>query len=398
VDFSIAQTDRRTGARVGTLTTLHGWIDTPAFMPVGTLGPVKGVEPPDLDQLGYRLMLNNAYHLYLRPGHKVVAEMGGLHRFTGWQGAILTDSGGFQIFSLAKLCKITDEGVSFQSHLDGSAHFITPETAIDIQENLGADIMMALDQCVALPAERHVMREAVHRTTLWAARCQASRRRTDQALFGIVQGGLDQDLRMASAQGIVKLGLDGYAVGGLSVGETKDEMYRMLDVTVPELPASKPRYLMGVGMPENLVEAVARGIDLFDCVVPSRHGRTGWLFTSFGRVLIKQARYVRDETPIDPVCGCPVCVRYSRAYLHHLYNVKELSASRLNTIHNLWYFADLMRRMRAAIAAGTFAEFRESFYRGDEREPSDARASADSEPAGGRASEAEPGKRRSVVW
>jgi queuine tRNA-ribosyltransferase len=385
MEFSLAQMDGKTGARVGTLTTRHGLIDTPAFMPVGTLGPVKGIEPADLDRLGYRLMLNNAYHLYLRPGHKVVAEMGGLHRFTGWEGAILTDSGGFQIFSLAKLCKITDEGVSFQSHLDGSAHFITPETAIEIQEHLGADIMMALDQCVALPAERHVVSEAVRRTALWAARCQASRRRTDQALFGIVQGGLDRDLRMTSARDIVRLDFDGYAVGGLSVGEPTDDMYRMLDVTVPELPASKPRYLMGVGMPENLVEAVARGIDLFDCVVPSRHGRTGWLFTSFGRVLIKQARYVRDETAVDPACGCPVCARYSRAYLHHLYNVKELSASRLNTIHNLWYFSDLMRRMRAAIAAGTFAEFRETFYREHRRESPDSRVHAASESAGSRA-------------
>ncbi len=337
-------------------------------MPVGTLGPVKGIDPRDLEQLGFGLMLNNAYHLYLRPGHKVVAEMGGLHRFTGWPGAILTDSGGFQIFSLAKLCKITDDGVSFQSHLDGSSHFITPETAVDIQEALGADIIMAFDQCVALPADRAVVQDAVRRTTLWAKRCQAVRRRTDQALFGIVQGGLDQGLRLTSARELVKLDFQGYAVGGLSVGETKEDMYAMLDVTVPELPASKPRYLMGVGMPENLLEGVARGVDLFDCVVPSRHGRTGWLFTTFGRVLIKQARYVRDEQPIDAACGCPVCARYSRAYLHHLYNVKEMLASRLNTIHNLWYFSEFMRRMRAAIAQGDFSEFRDSYYRGLERD------------------------------
>jgi len=349
------------------LGTAHGAIETPTFMPVGTLGPVKGIDPQDLEELGFGLMLNNAYHLYLRPGHKVVAEMGGLHRFTGWPGAILTDSGGFQIFSLAKLCKTTDEGVSFQSHIDGSTHFITPETAIEIEEALGADIIMAFDQCVALPAEQEIVRDAVRRTTLWAKRCQASRRRTDQALFGIVQGGLDRDLRAASARELVGLGFDGYAVGGLSVGESKGDMYAMLDATVPELPEAKPRYLMGVGMPENLVEGVARGIDLFDCVVPSRHGRTGWLFTNSGRVLIKQARYVRDEQPIDPACGCPVCARYSRAYLHHLYNVKEMLASRLNTIHNLWYFSDFMRRMRCAIAQGTFTEFRDAFYhRGQE--------------------------------
>jgi queuine tRNA-ribosyltransferase len=361
--FSVDHRDPHTSARLGTLTTARGVIETPAFMPVGTLGPVKGIDPRDLEQLGFTLMLNNAYHLYLRPGHKVVAEMGGLHRFTGWPGAILTDSGGFQMFSLAKLCRITDDGVSFQSHLDGSAHFITPETAIEIQEALGADIIMAFDQCVALPAEEGAIGDAVRRTTLWAARCQASRRRTDQALFGIVQGGLNTELRSSSARDLANLQFDGYAVGGLSVGESKADMYRTLEATVPELPADKPRYLMGVGMPENLLEGVARGIDLFDCVVPSRHGRTGWLFTTFGRVLIKQARYQRDESPIDPACGCPVCARYSRAYLHHLYHVKEMLASRLNTIHNLWYFSEFMRHMRRAIAENTFSAFRELFYR-----------------------------------
>jgi queuine tRNA-ribosyltransferase len=363
VDFSVQQENRGTRARSGQLSTAHGVIDTPAFMPVGTLGPVKGLDPIDLEQLGFRLMLNNAYHLYLRPGYKVIAEMGGLHRFTGWSGSILTDSGGFQIFSLAKLCAVTDEGVSFQSHLDGSTHFITPETAIEIQEMLGADIMMAFDHCVALPAEREVVLDAVRRTTLWAQRCQASRRRSDQALFGIVQGGLDADLRITSARDLVRLGFEGYAIGGLSVGESTAEMYAMLDVTVPELPASKPRYLMGVGMPEDLVEGAVRGIDLFDCVVPSRHGRTGSLFTSFGRVVIKQARYVRDEQPIDPSCGCPVCARYSRAYLHHLFQIKEMLSSRLNTIHNLWYFAELMRQIRSAIAQGTLSSFRDEFYR-----------------------------------
>ncbi|HKT34083.1 MAG TPA: tRNA guanosine(34) transglycosylase Tgt [Nitrospira sp.] len=377
MNFFVDQTDRDSSARVGTLTTVHGVIETPAFMPVGTLGPVKGIDPRDLEELGFKLMLSNAYHLYLRPGHKIVAEMGGLHRFTGWPRAILTDSGGFQVFSLAKLCRITDQGVSFQSHIDGSAHFITPETAIEIQEALGADIIMAFDQCVALPADAEAIRDAVRRTTLWAARCQASRRRADQALFGIVQGGLDAKLRAVSAQDLVKLHFDGYAVGGLSVGESKTDMYRMLDATVPELPASKPRYLMGVGMPENLIEAVARGIDLFDCVLPSRHGRTGWLFTSFGRVLIKQARYQRDESPIDPICGCGVCARYSRAYLHHLYNVKEMLASRLNTIHNLWFFSDLMGRMRAAIAEGSFPAFRNSFYRRQQNQGESACAETD---------------------
>jgi len=353
------------------LRTARAVIETPTFMPVGSLGPVKGLEPEDLRNLGFQLMLNNAYHLYLRPGHKIVAEMGGLHVFTGWPGAILTDSGGFQIFSLAKLCEVTDDGVTFQSHIDGSTHFITPETAIEIQEALGADIIMTLDQCVALPATQDAIREGARRTKLWAERCQASRRRRDQALFGIVQGGLEQELRVASARELVSLGFEGYAVGGLSVGESKADMYAMLDVTVPELPEDKPRYLMGVGLPEDLIEGVARGIDMFDCVVPSRHGRTGSLFTASGRVVIKQAQYRRAERPIDPDCGCPVCARYSRAYLHHLFNVKEMLGARLNTIHNLWYFADLMRRMRGAIAQGTFAAFREAFYHAQEREASE---------------------------
>lgn len=363
MQYQLRQHDRHSKARLGRLRTARAVIDTPTFMPVGSSGPVKGLEPEDLHNLGFRLMLNNAYHLYLRPGHKIIAELGGLHAFTGWPGAILTDSGGFQIFSLAKLCKVTDDGVTFQSHIDGSTHFISPETAIEIEEALGADIIMAFDQCVALPAGRDAILEGVRRTKLWAERCQASRRRTDQALFGIVQGGLEQDLRVASARDLVALGFDGYAVGGLSVGESKADMYAMLDVTVPELPEDKPRYLMGVGLPEDLIEGVARGIDLFDCVVPSRHGRTGSLFTGVGRVVIKQAQYTRDERPIDPDCGCPVCKRHSRAYLHHLFNVKEMLGARLNTIHNLWYFADLMQQIRSSIERGTFAAFREEFYR-----------------------------------
>jgi queuine tRNA-ribosyltransferase len=377
--FTLRQRDRHSAARLGQLRTAHGVIDTPAFMPVGSLGPVKGLEPDDLHGLGFRLMLNNAYHLYLRPGHKVVADLGGLHAFTGWPGAILTDSGGFQIFSLAKLCTVTDDGVTFQSHLDGSTHFITPETAIEIQEALGADIIMAFDQCVALPADRSAAREGVRRTRLWAERCQAVRQRTDQALFGIVQGGLEADLRAESARDLVALGFDGYAVGGLSVGESKRDMYRMLDVTVPELPEDKPRYLMGVGLPEDLIEGVARGIDLFDCVVPSRHGRTGWLFTGFGRVVIKQARYRADERPVDPDCGCPVCKRYSRAYLHHLFNVKEMLGARLNTIHNLWFFVDFMQRMRSAIERGAFPGFRDEFDRARAVEPVDADGGAERE-------------------
>ncbi len=369
MQYQVRQSDRHSKGRIGLLTTGHAEVETPAFMPVGSLGPVKGLEPEDLQSLGFRLILNNAYHLYLRPGHKIVAEMGGLHAFTGWPGAILTDSGGFQIFSLAKLCEITDEGVTFQSHIDGSSHFITPEKVIEIEEALGADIIMVLDQCVALPVGREIIQESVRRTKLWAERCQASRRRTDQALFGIVQGGLEADLRVTSARELVRLGFDGYAIGGLSVGEGKPDMYAMLDVMVPELPDNKPRYLMGVGHPEDLLEGVARGIDLFDCVVPSRHGRTGSLFTTTGRVVIKQAQYAEDDRPIDPDCTCPVCRRYSRAYLHHLFMVKEMLGARLNTIHNLWYFSDLMRRIRKALAEGTFPEFREEFYRNQNRQP-----------------------------
>ncbi len=362
MEFQVTHTDRGSRARRGLLRTAHGVVETPTFMPVGSLGPVKGIDPDDLQAPGFRIMLNNAYHLSLRPGHKIVAELGGLHAFTAWPGAILTDSGGFQVFSLAKLCKVTDEGVSFQSHLDGSTHFITPEVSVEIQEALGADIMMAFDQCMALPSSPELVHDAVRRTALWARRCLAAKRRPDQALFGIVQGGLDADLRIQAARDLVTLGFDGYAVGGLSVGEDKPDMHVMLDVTVPELPASKPRYLMGVGMPEDLVEGVARGIDMFDCVVPSRHGRTGWLFTSFGRVVIKQAQYVRDERPIDPDCRCPVCIRYSRAYLHHLFATKEMLGVRLNTLHNLWYFADLMQRLRRAIHDDTFARYRAEFY------------------------------------
>lgn len=382
MQYHVQQLDRHSRGRVGLLTTAHAEVETPAFIPVGSLGPVKGLEPDDVKDLGFRLILNNAYHLYLRPGHKIVADMGGLHAFTGWPGAILTDSGGFQIFSLAKLCEITDEGVTFQSHIDGSTHFITPEKAIEIEEALGADIIMVLDQCVALPAGREIIRESVRRTKLWAERCQASRRRTDQALFGIAQGGLEADLRVASARELVRLGFDGYAIGGLSVGEGKPDMYAMLDVTVPELPEHKPRYLMGVGHPEDLVEGVARGIDLFDCVVPSRHGRTGSLFTATGRVVIKQAQYAEDERPIDSDCACPVCRRYSRAYLHHLFMVKEMLGARLNTIHNLWYFSELMRRIREALVEGTFPEFREAFYRHHNRQTVPAGLAGCEEPCG----------------
>ena len=363
LSFRITHEESAGRARVGLLTTGRSEIATPAFMPVGSLGNVRSVDGEELLKMGYGLILNNAYHLFLRPGHKVVEELGGVHGFTAWPGAILTDSGGFQVFSLAKFCKVTDEGVIFQSHIDGSSRCISPETSIEIQEALGADIIMAFDHVIALPSSSEQVRDAAQRTSLWARRCAGAKRRTDQSLFGIIQGGLDPALRVESARDLVSVGFDGYAVGGLSVGEGKADMYAMLDVTVPELPSAKPRYLMGVGMPEDLVEGVARGIDMFDCVVPSRHGRTGWLFTSFGRVVIKQARYARDEQPIDPTCRCPVCTRYTRAYLHHLFGIKEMLGARLNTIHNLWFFAQLMEEIRSAVRGGTFQEFRRQFHR-----------------------------------
>lgn len=392
LSFQVERNDPLSQARVGKLITSRAVVETPAFMPVGSLGNVRSLQADDLENMGYGLMLNNAYHLYLRPGHKIIAELGGLHAFSTWPRAILTDSGGFQVFSLAKFCKVTDEGATFQSHIDGSTHFISPERAIEIQEALGADIIMAFDQCVALPSTEDYVRDAARRTSLWARRCLEVHRKPEQALFGIVQGGLDAALRVESARDLVSLGFGGFAVGGLSVGEEKPDMHRMLDVTVPELPLSKPRYLMGVGMPEDLVEGVARGIDLFDCVVPSRHGRTGWLFTTTGRVLIKQARYVRDETPVDGACRCPVCTRYSRAYLHHLFTVKEILGARLNSIHNLWFFADLMRQIRGAIQQGSFATFRRRFherYRPYDSIPGEDRDTAESvEPAEQRRGEA----------
>jgi len=362
IGFSVHATDLNGSARTGHLVTPHGAIATPAFMPVGSLGPVKGIEPDELQAMGYGLMLNNAYHLFLRPGHEVIARLGGLHRFNAWRGAILTDSGGFQVFSLAKLRKVSDDGVTFQSHLDGSTHHITPERAIEIQAALGADIIMAFDECVALPASGEQIGEAVRRTTHWARRCLAAKRRSDQSLFGIVQGGLDHDMRKRSADDLVAMGFDGYAVGGLSVGEEPASRNRALETTTAHLPADKPRYLMGVGLPDDLVEGVARGIDLFDCVVPSRHGRTGWLFTTFGRVLIRNAKYAGDERPIDPACACPVCKRFTRAYLHHLFLVKEMLGVRLNTIHNLYFYAGMMEQIRQAIATGTFTAFRTRYY------------------------------------
>jgi queuine tRNA-ribosyltransferase len=361
--FALLHNDTATAARRGRLLTRRGAIETPAFMPVGTQGTVKGMLPEQLREVGAQIILANTYHLYLRPGHDLVRQLGGLHRFMQWDGPILTDSGGFQVFSLGALRRIEEEGVRFQSHLDGSPHLLTPENSIAIQEALGADIMMVFDECIPYPAERAYVATSTARSMRWAARSKLARRDATAALFGIVQGGMEAELRRQSAEQLLEIGFDGYALGGLSVGEGAEMMYEVMDWTLPLLPTAQPRYVMGVGTPENLVEAVARGADLFDCVMPTRNARNGLLFTSFGKLSIKQNRYLADPEPIDPACGCPVCRRFSRAYLRHLYQSNEILASVLNTCHNLYYYLQLMCRMREAIATGTFAEFRREFHR-----------------------------------
>ncbi len=361
--FELLATDSATAARRGRLHTRRGVIETPAFMPVGTQGTVKGMLPEQLHDVGTQILLANTYHLYLRPGHDLVRQMGGLHCFMQWDGPILTDSGGFQVFSLGDLRKIEEEGVRFQSHLDGSAHQLTPESSIAIQEALGADIMMVFDECIPHPATREYVASSTARSTRWARRSKAARIDATAALFGIVQGGMEESLRRQSAEQLLEIGFDGYAIGGLSVGEAAEVMYRVMEWTLPLLPALQPRYVMGIGTPENLVEAVARGADMFDCVMPTRNARNGVLFTSCGKLSIKQNRYRADERPIDPDCGCPTCRRFSRAYLRHLYQSNEILASVLNTWHNLYYYLQLMRRMRETIEAGTFDQFRVDFHR-----------------------------------
>jgi queuine tRNA-ribosyltransferase len=351
-------------ARTGTVHTARGAIDTPIFMPVGTLGSVKSLAPEDLRACGAQIILGNTYHLYLRPGCEVIALFGGLHDFMNWQGPILTDSGGFQVFSLAKLSSVTEEGYAFQSHIDGSSHLLTPEQAVAIQQCINSDIMMCLDQCIAHPAGRRATREAMALTTRWAHRCQRAWRdsgRPENALFGIVQGGMFADLRAESAQSLAALDLPGYAVGGLSVGEPRELMLEMAAATLPLLPPDKPRYVMGVGTPLDLVDLVELGADMFDCVMPTRNARNGQLFTSEGPVNIANARFRLDTRPLVPDCGCATCRSYSRAYLRHLYLNRELLAYRLNTIHNIHFYLDLMRRIREAIRAGRFGAFAREF-------------------------------------
>jgi queuine tRNA-ribosyltransferase len=360
--FDLLQRDDRTQARRGRLHTRRGVIETPAFMPVGTQGTVKGMLPEALVDIGAQVILANTYHLFLRPGHELVERLGGLHRFMHWDRPILTDSGGFQVFSLGDLRKIDENGVVFQSHLDGARHVLTPEVSIAVQESLGSDIIMAFDECIPHPATRDYTALSTDRSGRWAQRCKAARRDDDALLFGIVQGGMFPDLRRKSADELVSIGFDGYALGGLSVGEDADLMYAMMEQTLPHLPQDAPRYVMGIGTPENLIEAVARGADMFDCVMPTRNARNGVLFTRAGRLSIKQARYREDSGPIDPDCGCMVCRQYSRAYLRHLYQSNEILASVLNTHHNLAYYLDLMAGARSALDAGTFTAYRADFY------------------------------------
>jgi len=356
--FELSHQDANTAARAGTWSTPHGMVETPAFMPVGTLASVKGLTPEQLRQAGTQMVLANTYHLALRPGADVVAELGGLHRFMNWDGPILTDSGGFQVFSLASLRKLDEESVVFRSHIDGSEFELSPERAVKIQEQLGADCIMCLDECPPHDAPTEKMQSAVDLTTRWARRCRDAQQRDDQALFGILQGGTDRALRERSAEGLLPLDFLGYAVGGLSVGEEPEHMYATLDFTVPMLPTDRPRYLMGVGRPEDLLEAVVRGVDLFDCVMPTRNGRNALAFTSEGRIRLRNAKYRTDDSPLDPDCSCPVCQQFSRGYLRHLFMAKEMLGPILASWHNIAFYQNLLGEMRQAIRAGRAAEFR----------------------------------------
>ncbi len=358
--FSFHLENRDGEARLSRFSTPHGVIHLPNFAPVGTQATVKTLTPDDLRQLGAEIILANTYHLYLRPGTDLLAKFGGLHNFMGWQGPILTDSGGFQVFSLTHRRDIDDDGVTFRSHIDGSKHRFTPEVVIAAQEAIGADIIMALDECPP-PTDRDYVARSLQRTHAWAARCQEAQTRSDQALFGIVQGGIFPDLRRQSAEFLTALDLPGYAIGGLSVGETKEQMYATLDKLMPSMPADKPRYLMGVGTPEDVLEAVARGVDFFDCVLPTRMARNGGLFTHEGRLNIRNAVYKEDLRPIEEGCTCYTCQNFSRAYLRHLFQAKEILGLRLASLHNLHFMLRLMENVREAIDRGHFAQFKTDF-------------------------------------
>jgi len=361
--FEVEVSSNDCAARTGRLTTAHGEIETPIFMPVGTQGSVKSLSQEDLHAIGAQIILGNAYHLYLRPGLDVLTRAGGLHSFMNWDKPLLTDSGGFQVFSLSRLNKVTPDGVKFQSHIDGSSHFFTPERAIDVQRIIGADIMMCFDECTGYPAKRDAAAKSMRMTLDWARRCKTRwlEQESQQALFGIVQGSTFEELRRESAAETVNIGFPGYAIGGVSVGEGKEEMFKAVDCTVPLLPKDKPRYLMGVGPPEDILDAVERGVDMFDCVMPTRNARNGSLFTSQGRLNIKNQRFGADFGPLDPECACPVCRTYTRAYMSHLYRAGEIAVLRLNTLHNLFFMLQLTANIRQAIRAGRFLEFKRDF-------------------------------------
>ena len=363
VTYELIKKDKKTGARRGVLHTPHGDIQTPVFMPVGTQATVKAMKPEEVKAMGADIILSNTYHLYLRPGHELVKEAGGLHKFMNWDRAILTDSGGFQVFSLGSLRKITEEGVKFRSHIDGSPHMITPEKSIEIQNSLGSDIMMAFDECAPYPADRTYVKNSLERTTRWLKRCKDYHRDWErQSLFGIMQGGMYKELRRQSAEEIVELDLPGYAIGGLSVGEPKELMLDILDDCVDYLPEDKARYLMGVGSPDYLFEGVERGVDMFDCVLPTRIARHGLAMTSAGRVNIKNAMYERDWEPLDPECDCYTCRNYSKAYLRHLFKSGEMLSSMLLSNHNLHFLIKMMGNIRKAIEEDRFLEYKKEFY------------------------------------
>jgi len=368
--FQLEKTCPETGARAGTLATPHGSVSTPLFMPVGSQATVKTLTPHDLKSLGVGMVLSNTYHLYLRPGVETIDRAGGLHRFMSWDGPILTDSGGFQVFSLGHLRRVSDEGVLFRSHIDGSEHFLTPELAIEVQEGLGADIIMVLDECQPYDENNRHIRRAMERSHLWAERCRRKHSRKDQALFGIVHGGTFAELRRQSADYLTSLDFPGYAIGGLSLGEPKELMHSMLDETVARLPGDRPRYLMGVGSPEDLVECVAHGVDMFDSALPTRLGRNGAFFTRKRRFNIGNSRFKEETGPVDPECDCYTCRNFSAAYIHHLFKCRELLAYRLATIHNLGFIMRLMERIRQSILDDTFAAFRDEFLK--EYRPTDA--------------------------
>jgi len=363
--FNIISESPNTRARTGIIETVHGTIQTPVFMPVGTLGTVKSLSPEELLEAGSQIILGNTYHLYLRPGCEVIRLFSGLHRFMNWNLPILTDSGGFQVFSLAKISKVREEGWDFQSHIDGSRHLLSPEKAMEIQLCLDSDIIMCLDQCIQYPAERDEAEKALELTARWAKRCKSAWEEHHQgrnALFGIVQGGMFKDLRSRSAELLIEIGFDGYAVGGLSVGEPKELMYDIAEFTLPQLPNDKPKYIMGVGTPQDLVELVYRGADMFDCVMPTRNARNGQLFTQYGTLNITNSQFKDDTNPIDADCSCYTCRNYSKAYLRHLYMARELLSYRLNSIHNIHYFTHLMGQIREAADKGDFEAFRKAFY------------------------------------